>query len=447
MPVPGFLRPPGLAGVAEAPEEYGAYGKPVDPRYEFWACLALKHTPGIGPRTWKRLLEAHGSAWQAVSQVQTWEERRLATARVVQGFRDALWRPQAEEEWRQAAEGGRHVLLWSHPRYPQRLRQIADPPLFLYYVGDLTLLDSICVAVVGARKCSDYGRSMAVRLAGGLARCGVAVVSGMAYGIDRHAHLAALQEVGSSIAVLGAGLDSGYPAGNTDVRQQLEVRGLVLSELAPRAVPEPHQFPLRNRIVSGLSLAVVVAEASERSGGLITAARALEQNREVMAVPGQADWPSYVGCLRLINDGARAVATAEDVLRELAPHLTEQVAHAARVATAFVPASVSASAPASVSASSASGRPRVPSLPAPTTAPAPVPATAPVPGLALPPDLEDDERNVWEVLPEQGTRHIDDVCQLLGWEAGRVSRALVGLELAGAARQLPGMRYVRGDGS
>ncbi|MCA1984863.1 MAG: DNA-processing protein DprA [Desulfovibrio sp.] len=438
-----------MSGLAEAPEEYGVYGKPTDPRYEYWACLALKHTPHLGPRTWKRLLEAHGGAWQAVAHLHAWERDRLAPARVVQHFRDALWQPQAEEEWRQAAEGGRHVLLWNHPRYPQRLRDIPDPPIFLYYVGDLTLLDSTCVAIVGARKCSAYGSTMAARLAAGLARSGVTVVSGMAYGIDRHAHLAALQEVGSSIAVLGAGLDSGYPAGNGDVRQQLETRGLVLSELAPRATPEPHQFPLRNRIISGLSLAVVVAEAGERSGGLITATRALEQNREVMAVPGQADWPSFAGCLRLINDGARAVATAEDVLREIAPHLKERMRAAA---PAPAPALTQVAADSRIShppgqeprrQSQRTSRRRAGEGPS-TRGQDPAPPASPVP--QGPPALDEDQRQVWEALPDQGTRHIDEVCQLLGWEAARVSRALVGLELVGAARQLPGMQYARSSG-
>ncbi|GAB7080295.1 hypothetical protein JCM14635_19680 [Megalodesulfovibrio paquesii] len=443
MLAPGVLRPPGLRGVAEAPEEYGVYGKPTDPRYEFWACLALKHTSGLGPRTWKRLLEAFGGAWQAVSQVQTWVPRRLAPERVVQTFRDAGWQARAEEEWQQAAEGGHQVLLWSHPRYPKRLRDIPDPPLFLYYLGDLTLLEAPCVAVVGSRRCSDYGSGMAARLARGLAQSGVTVVSGLAYGIDRHAHLAALQEVGSSIAVLGAGLDSGYPSGNADVRLQLEERGLVLSELAPRAVPEAHQFPLRNRIISGLSLAVVVAEAGERSGGLITAARALEQNREVMAVPGQVNWPSYAGCLRLINDGARAVGSAEDVLREVAPHLhAHQVRASSRGAAAGPPP---AAQPRPLGAPRPRAERKSPAAPKPPEA-AEARNTAPGIGGILPEQLTEDEQRTWEALPEQGAAHIDDVCRTLGWDVGRVSRALVGLELAGAASQLPGMQYMRVQG-
>lgn len=466
MLAPGMLRPPGISGplpawlrvpeldalpteetyspygVAEAPEEYTAYAKTVDPRYEYWACLALKHTPQLGPRTWKRLMETFGGAWQAVSQTVAWESRRIAPTRVVQAFRQGVWQEAAREEWRQATDGSHHVLLWTHSRYPRRLRAIPDPPLFLYYRGQLALLPNVGVAIVGARRCSEYGRSMAWKLAKGLAKAGVTVISGLAYGIDRAAHLAALQEVGSTVAVLGAGLDSGYPAGNADVRRQLESKGLIISELSPCAMPEAHQFPVRNRIISGLSLGTVVVEAGERSGGLITAQRAMEQGREVMAVPGRADWPSFAGCLRLINDGARAVTSAEDILRELAPQLAEEQFTQAGP-TATEQAAPSNLMPEDVVSAAArpGGSPRKRKVAGdPSRQPA---IEAPVVKEYDLSHLDGEARLVWQALPESGIRHIDEVCQELGWESAKVSRNLLTLELAGFAKQLPGMLYAR----
>ena len=183
-----------------------------DEQKEFWACLALKHTRGVGPRTWKRLLDAYGTAYRAVMDAAFWPAKRLARQTVSDELRNESWRAPAQEEWEAVRRMGCSVLLHSSPHFPEHLREIPDPPLYLYAQGELTLLEGPAVAVVGTRQSTNYGREATRELCLGLSNAGVTIVSGLAYGIDRQAHMAGLQGVGGSIAVLGAGLDSGYPA-------------------------------------------------------------------------------------------------------------------------------------------------------------------------------------------------------------------------------------------
>jgi len=377
-------------------------------RKEFWACLALRHTRGLGPRTWKRLLECYGSAYDAVMQARSWVSRGVAREPVQQTLLSEAWRPRAREEWDAARRLGCGVLLFTSEFYPQRLREIPDPPLYLYAQGDASLLQSPGVGVVGTRRSSPYGREATRELCLGLSRSGVTIVSGLAYGIDRHAHLAGLEGPGSSIAVLGAGLDIDYPSGNADVRALLAEKGLVLTEYPPGCCPEPRNFPVRNRIISGLSLAAIVVEASQKSGSMITARQAMEQGREVFAVPGPRGSANHAGCFWLINQGARLVCSAEDVLRELAPLLDHWRTGA--------------------------GEPLAAARQAPAPEAAPVPATAP------PPALDGDQGAVMGLLSRESL-HIDLLGERLGWDAGRVSRTLLLLEMEGLVQQLPGMIY------
>lgn len=215
-----------------------------------------------------------------------------------------------------AAAGGIAVVAWNDARFPVPLLAIADAPPVLWYRGALDVFDAPAVAIVGSRAASAVALETAARLGADLAARGVVVVSGLARGVDSAAHRGALQ-TGRTIAVLGSGLSRIYPREHTALAGQIAARGLILSEYPPDRAPLPMQFPQRNRLISGLSRAVVVIEASDKSGSLITAACALEQGREVMAVPGNVLSGRNRGGHALIRDGAKIVETADDILEEL----------------------------------------------------------------------------------------------------------------------------------
>ncbi|MDR1953306.1 MAG: DNA-processing protein DprA [Clostridiales Family XIII bacterium] len=201
--------------------------------------------------------------------------------------------------------------------YPALLRNIENPPKKLYYEGELSLLSRPAVAVVGARKATEYGRWAAISIAKRYAECGLVVVSGMAAGIDTFAHTGALEGNGSTVAVLGCGIDICYPRSNLRLRESILQNGLILSEYPPETQPTRFTFPARNRIISGLSLATVIVEAGLSSGSLITAEWAAKQGREVYAVPGNINRQVSIGCNKLIYDGARPLVFIDDVLTDL----------------------------------------------------------------------------------------------------------------------------------
>jgi len=215
-----------------------------------------------------------------------------------------------------AEEAGIHALAWSDPLFPSLLLAISDCPPVIWYRGDLTSLDSPMITIVGSRAASSVAVDTAARLAADLAVRGVTVVSGLARGVDSAAHRGALT-TGRTIAVLGSGVDYIYPPEHKPLAAQIAGTGLVVSEYGPGTLPLPHHFPLRNRLISGLSLAVVVIEASEKSGSLITAGCALEQGREVMAVPGNVLSGRNRGGHALLKDGAKIVETADDIVEGL----------------------------------------------------------------------------------------------------------------------------------
>ncbi|HLV08841.1 MAG TPA: DNA-processing protein DprA, partial [Halanaerobiales bacterium] len=200
--------------------------------------------------------------------------------------------------------------------YPEELKSLYDPPPVLYYKGDFSFIEP-AVSIIGSRRCTAYGRKTAERLAYDLVQCGISIVSGMARGIDTHGHIGALKGKGKTIAVLGSGLDIIYPPENKDLFQEIQKSGVVISEYPPGVKPHPGNFPQRNRIISALSLGVVVVEAADRSGSLITADLALEQGREVFAVPGNIDRVTSRGCNNLIKRGAKLVSNIEDIMEEL----------------------------------------------------------------------------------------------------------------------------------
>jgi len=397
----------------------------LDAAKEFFSCLALRHTPGLGPRSWKSVLAGYESAYAAVSDARSWSGRKLLPKNRAEVFLAEPWRPAAEAEYRAARSVSARILTWFDPRYPQRLKEIPDPPVLLYAVGDLSLLRNPSVAVVGARECTLLGLQSVERISSELSRFGITVVSGLAAGIDRQAHLAGLSGIGRSIAVLGAGLDVHYPPENEDVRQALEHHGLVVTEFGPGTRPEARNFPYRNRIISGLSLGVLVAEAAARSGSLITARLAAEQGREVFALPGPLGQPTFAGCHKLIKQGAALVESAEDIVRTLRYQFSAELARVPKTlpgAAAPVPpqALVRPSAARTAQASA--------------TPPRPLPAS-------LPAHLTDEERALLAQLTPDGKAHIDTLIQGLSWESHIVSRRLLVLEMQGLVRQWPGMYY------
>ncbi len=297
-------------------------------RAEYWAALALRRTKGLGARSVCRLLRHFGSAYAAVYAVPRWREAGLDPQKGASLSGDE-WRKEARPEWEDARDLEGDILLWPDPRYPSLLRELPDAPSVLYARGNLDLLLHPCAAVVGSRSCTRSGLAQSAALARELAACGITVVSGMARGIDRAAHEAALEEKGSSIAVLGSGVDVIYPRQCTALYRALCDKGLVLSEFPPGTLPQGPLFPIRNRIISGLSLAVVVGEAALKSGSLVTAKIALEQNRSVFALFPLAEAsaplsaPLSEGCEYLIAQGAKAARGAREILADILPQLRE----------------------------------------------------------------------------------------------------------------------------
>lgn len=419
-------------------------------RKEYWASLALRHCRGLGARSAARLARHFGSAYDAVQARGQWGEAGVNKGQAAE-FATGSWRVTAREEWDRARDLSASIVLWTDPEYPALLRSIIDAPLVLYCRGDLSLLQSPGFAVVGSRKATRHGRSVAEYMARCLSACGIAIVSGMALGIDRVAHEAALARVGRSIGVLGTGIDVLYPPDNMVAFDAMERRGLLISEFAPGTVPHAGNFPIRNRIISGLSLGVLVVEAAQRSGSLITARLALEQNREVYAVPGPALDAHCLGCQDLVRQGARAVFCAEDVLRDLAEQLRpfgideQSVPGQEQGLQEYAPCTTSAEAQAAK-----------PAAPQAVTSPAPAVSAESAPSAAASeaPPLNDGERAAAEhaastgespdlvaYLRQHGPTHADVLADAAGISAAAANAALVGLEMLGKVRRLPGARY------
>jgi DNA processing protein len=366
-------------------------GNALDQDRPYWVLLST--VAGIGPTRFGRLLELFGSAraaWHAPTHelVRAGLERRtvagLGRLRVV---------TTPDVAMAQLDRLGVRPLTLLDDRYPSRLRQIPDPPPVLFVRGALEPADELAVALVGTRRASTYGRTVAERFAQELATAGVTVVSGLARGIDTVAHRATLDAGGRTVAVLGNGLDQVYPTDNTLLARRIaaEGRGALVSEFAPGVPPDAVNFPRRNRIIAGLALATVIIEAGEHSGALITADFALEQGREVMAVPGNVLSPLSVGTNTLIRQGATPVASAAEVLESLGLH------------------------PAAA-------------MPAGQTRPLPL--------------LDADEAAMLEVLGRE-PRHVDEVARALGRRVSDVSAALALLEIKGLARHVGAMAYVQ----
>ncbi|WP_210417817.1 DNA-processing protein DprA [Bythopirellula goksoeyrii] len=290
----------------------------TDPHVRDQLCLSM--VSGVGPLGIQRLLSHFSSAGRVLSasagELTCVPGIGPTIAKRIAGARAEI---DVDEQLRIAAENDLAILTPQSADYPALLKEIPDPPGVLFARGELKEIDGLAVAIVGTRHASRYGLKQAETLGASLASAGFTVVSGMARGIDTAAHRGALKASGRTIAVLASGVLAPYPPENKGLADEIAAKGCVMSEAAPTMPPISGMFPQRNRIISGLTLGTIVVEAADRSGALITARHATEQNRQVFAVPGQVDNRLATGTNRLIRDGARLVTSIDDVLEELGP--------------------------------------------------------------------------------------------------------------------------------
>jgi DNA processing protein len=369
------------------------------------AALRLHLVTGIGPRLFAALVEHFGSARAAA-------EASAGAIAAVRGIgtdsaarmREGIAAADPETEMAKADAAGVRILVRGDPDYPIALTYLADAPPVLYLKGTLVPEDAQAMAVVGMRKCSLYGQDQAERLAGGLARCGFTIVSGLARGIDSAAHRGAMAAGGRTIAVLGNGLSTVYPPENRKLAEAVVARGALVTEFPMDFGVAAENFPRRNRVIAALALGVIVVEAGRQSGALITARLAAELGKEVFAVPNRVDAPGAAGAHALIRDGAKLVESVADVLEEF-PDLGIQ-------------------APAAADAAGAG----------------PTAAAARQGTLGLRASLSPEESQLVEVMDGEPLA-LDTLIQRTGLAPARVSGALTLLELKGLVRALPGGRF------
>jgi len=353
----------------------------------YW--IGFNLVKGIGAVRFRNLLDAFGdaeTAWHAPS-----EALRAAglSSKIVENLCQLRTQVSLEQIWERILAQKIQVLTWEDEEYPRRLKEIDQPPPVLYLRGDLKIEDEWAVAIVGTRRITPYGRQVAEEVSATLARNGVTVVSGLARGVDAVAHQAAIQAGGRTLAVLGSGVDRIYPPENQRLAEHIISQGAVISDYPVGTPPEGPNFPPRNRIISGLTLAVIVIEASLESGAMITATFAAEQGRELFAVPGSILAPQSKGANRLIRDGARLLLDPQEVLEVL----DLQQATSQQAARQVLPSD-------------------------------------PV------------EAQLFQVLgPEP--RHVDDIRSQTGMSIEKVSATLALMEQKGMVRQVGGMNYVR----
>lgn len=373
---------------------------------ERMAWLALTMTDGLGPARIWRAVNATGTAEGVLALPLTQLEALRLPAAAAQSIYSGKSRAAAETEWKLVSEGGGSLITPVDEEYPERLREIFDPPTMLWIRGDRTLLTQPGIAVVGTRHPTPYGTGMAEMLSRDLAARGLIILSGMARGVDTAAHRGALDGKGKTVAVWGTGIDVIYPKENKHLAERILASGsTILSEYPMGTFPAPQNFPIRNRILSGMSVGVLVIEASENSGTRITARCALEQNREVFAVPGNVTSKNSWGPNTLIKQGAKLVATWEDVWEELPTQVRLVVEEKQLLAS--------------------SGD-----------------STA---SLFNKPDLPVDQGHVFDALRNDEPVQLDELVEQLEGTltSSEIFTALFELELAGRVRAMPGKNYVK----
>ena len=353
---------------------------------KYW--VGFHRVPYIGPTRIDRLVRHFGDlgrAWQA----PVVELRRVLDERSVESLVATRAAISLDEEMERIEGAGITVLTRASPEYPRLLAEIPAPPPVLYVKGEIITEDAVGVAIVGTRRLTSYGREVTARLAGDLAAAGVTIVSGLARGIDGIAHHAALRAGGRTIAVLGSGVDVIYPPEHRNLAGQIVEGGALVSDYAPGRKPDAQNFPARNRIISGLTVGVIVVEAPARSGALITTDFAADQGREVFVVPGNILSPASAGCHRLLREGARIVTSADDVLEDLNLGRRQEQAAVQQ---------------------------------------------------ALP--LDDQERKVLALLTAE-PQHIDEIAAAANLPIAGISATLVTMELKGLLRNAGAQHYVR----
>jgi DNA processing protein len=369
--------------------------------------IALNMTPGVGPRAATKLLERFGSADAVFHARRTELESLRLKPETIESLLKNEFHDKAVIELERVKALGGDVLILDDGSYPALLREIDDPPIVLYVKGDWqACFDQPGVGVIGSRMCSTYGENASEMLARDLASRGISIISGLARGIDTAAHRGAIRGQGKTIAVMGTGIDSVYPKENNGlVREILGAGGCLVSQFPLGTPPLKDNFPYRNRIISGLSLGVLIVEASERSGSLITARLATEQNREVMAVPGNITSSNSFGTNYLIKSGAKLVQQWQDVVAELPSDIS----------AAILPPKIE-----KVKAEDASQQPEL-----------------------IPADMTENERNIWALLTPDESTHIDILLESSGLSFGDLNTALVALDIRDIIRVLPGKHYAR----
>jgi DNA processing protein len=362
--------------------------------------LILQAIDGVGDRTLLKLIQAFGSPAAVLSASEDALVQAVCSRELAESVRrgpEPKIRQQIDRQVQILDRLKIRPLTLFDSSYPARLKTISDPPPLLYVSGTLLPQDDVAVAIVGGRRATPSGRLVTEEIAKELAQGGVTVVSGLARGIDAAAHRGALAGKGRTIAVLGCGIDRTYPPEHDTLRRHIEAQGAVISELPIGASPLSHHFPRRNRIISGLSLGVLVSEAATESGSLITAKMALEQGREVFALPGSVREAACRGSNGLIKEGAKLIEQASDILDEILPQVDARMR--ATLSVGGMPANREAS-------------------------------------------LGKEDRAVYEAL-SYDARSVDMVIGSTGLTAAQVAAILLSLELRSLVRQLPGQQYIR----
>jgi len=366
--------------------------------------IALNMVRGIGPRTANQLLSRFGSPAGVFAASRLALGKEGLKPDTIQELKDSSILEKANAEIERLEKLDAEVITLEDDAYPQLLREIHDPPIALYVRGDLRkAIERPCLAVVGSRRCSTYGVNVAESLSRDLASHGLTIVSGLARGIDAAAHRGALESNGQTIAVVGTGLETTYPKEHKKLEEQIIASGAVVSEFPLGTPPLPQNFPYRNRILSGLCFGVLIVEASEHSGSLITARLAYEQGRDVFAVPGNITSQTSFGPNYLIKDGAKLVQIWRDVVDELPREAKEHLFGIER----------------------------------------PTAAKSNVQPIFEAVDLSDNERKVLDILSSDVPAHIDQLLLSSELSSSDLMTALLGLEMKDRIKQLPGKSFIK----
>lgn len=368
--------------------------------------IALNMVRGIGPRTANQLLNRFGSPAQVFAASRLSLQKEGLKPETIQELQDSSILDKANAEIERLEKLGAEVITLDDENYPELLREIHDPPIALYVRGDLKqACERPCLAVVGSRRCSTYGVNVAESLSRDLAAHGLTIISGLARGIDAAAHRGALEANGLTVAVVGTGLETTYPKEHKKLEEQVIAHGAVVSEFPLGTPPLPQNFPYRNRILSGLCFGVLIIEASEHSGSLITARLAYEQGREVFAVPGNITSQTSFGPNFLIKDGAKLVQIWRDVVEELPREIKEALLGIERPAS---------------SPNQAKVQPIFESI-----------------------ELSEAERKILDILSADVPAHVDQLLISSEMSSSELMSSLLGLEMKDRIRQLPGKSFIK----